>query len=147
MAYRGKYKVKKPEKYEGDFTNVVYRSLWERQFFKWCEMNSNVVKWSSETVVIPYICKTDNKPHRYFMDVKVKFKDGITILVEIKPEQQTQPPKKPQRQSKKYLNEVMTYVKNQSKWAAAERYCERRNWEFKIFTEKTLKSLGIRILK
>ncbi len=111
MAYRGKYKVKKPEKYEGDFKNVVYRSLWERQFFRWCEDNSDVLKWSSESVIIPYICKTDGKPHRYFMDVKVKFRNGKTYLIEIKPEIQTQPPKQPSRKSKKYLKEVMTYVK------------------------------------
>ena len=47
MSYKGKYKVKKPEKYDGDFTNVIYRSLWERQFFRWCEDNSDVVRWSS----------------------------------------------------------------------------------------------------
>lgn len=146
MAYRGKYKVKKPEKYEGDFTNVIYRSLWERQFFRWCESNDDVVRWSSESVVIPYICKTDGKPHRYFMDVKVKFKNGKTYLIEIKPEIQTQPPKTQTRKTKKYIKEVMTYAKNISKWEQAEKYCERRGWEFKIFTEKTLKSLGIRLL-
>lgn len=146
MAYRGKYKVKKPEKYEGDYTNVIYRSLWERQFFRWCEDNSDVIKWSSESVIIPYICKTDGKPHRYFMDVKVRFSSGKTVLIEIKPEIQTQPPKQPKRKSKKYINEVMTYAKNISKWEQAEKYCKKRGWEFKIFTEKTLKSLGIRLL-
>ena len=84
--------------------------------------------------------------HRYFMDVKVKFKNGKTVLIEIKPEIQTQPPKQPKRKSKKYLKEVMTYVKNTSKWEQAEIYCQQRGWEFKIFTEKTLKSLGIRLL-
>ena len=146
MAYRGKYKVKKPEKYSGDFNNVIYRSLWERQFFRWCEDNDDVIKWSSESVIIPYRCKTDNKMHRYFMDVKVKFKNGKTYLIEIKPESQTQPPKQPKRKSKKYLKEVMTYVKNTSKWEQAEKYCFVRGGEFKIFTEKTLKSLGIRLL-
>ena len=80
------------------------------------------------------------------MDVKVKFKNGKTILVEIKPESQTQPPKQPKRKSQKYIKEVMTYAKNISKWEQAEKYCQVRGWEFKIFTEKTLKSLGIRLL-
>ena len=146
MAYKGKYKVKNPSKYEGNPTNVIFRSLWERQFFRWCEDNTDVVKWSSESVVIPYRCKTDGRMHRYFMDVKVKFKNGKTFLIEIKPEIQTQPPKQPKRKSQKYLKEVMTYVKNTSKWDAAEQYCDARGWEFKIFTEKTLKSLGIRLL-
>ena len=146
MAYKGKYKVKNTSKYDGNPTNVIFRSLWERQFFRWCESNNEVVKWSSESVVVPYICKTDNKLHRYFTDVKVKFKNGKTYLIEIKPEIQTQPPKQQSRKSKKYLREVMTYVKNTSKWEAAEQYCDKRGWEFKIFTEKTLKSLGIRLL-
>jgi hypothetical protein len=103
MSYKGKYKVKKPEKYDGDFTNVIYRSLWERQFFRWCEDNSDVVRWSSESVVIPYRCKTDNKMHRYFVDVKVKFKSGKIYLIEIKPEIQTKPPVKKKRKSQKYL--------------------------------------------
>ena len=146
MAYRGKYKVKKPEKYDGDYTNVIYRSLWERQFFRWCEGNDDVVRWSSESVVIPYICRTDRKPHRYFMDVKVRFKNGKTYLIEIKPEIQTLPPVKGKKRKDKFLKEVLTYGKNQSKWEAAEKYCKQRGWEFKIFTEKTLKSLGIRLL-
>ena len=33
--YRGKYKVKNPEKYRGDLSNVVHRSMWERQAFKY----------------------------------------------------------------------------------------------------------------
>ena len=146
MSYRGKYKVKKPEKYDGDYTNVIYRSLWERQFFRWCENNDDVVRWSSESVIIPYICQTDRKPHRYFMDVKVRFKNGKTYLIEIKPECQVLPPVKGKKRKDKFLKEVLTYGKNQSKWEAAEKYCNQRGWEFKIFTEKTLKSLGIRLL-
>jgi len=146
MAYRGKYKVKKPEKYDGDFNNVVYRSLWERQFFRWCEERDEVVRWSSESVVIPYRCKTDNRMHRYFVDVKVKFKDGRVVLIEIKPDHQTKPPEKGKRKTQKYLKEVLTYGKNISKWEAARKYCKHRGWEFQIFTENTLKSLGIRLL-
>ena len=33
MAYRGKYKLTKPEKYAGNPNNIVYRSMWERQAF------------------------------------------------------------------------------------------------------------------
>ena len=55
-------------------------------------------------------------------------------------------PVKKKRKSQKYLKEVMTYIKNESKWEQAEKYCKQRGWEFKIFTENTLKSLGIRLL-
>ena len=54
MSYRGKYTIKDKSKYAGDHKKVVYRSLWERQAFRWCESNPNVVRWNSEEVVIPY---------------------------------------------------------------------------------------------
>ena len=55
MAYSGRYKPKNPKKYKGDYTNVIYRSLWEKHAFKWCDTNANVIEWSSEEVVIPYL--------------------------------------------------------------------------------------------
>lgn len=146
MAYSGRYPVKDPQKYDGDYKKVFYRSLWERQVFKWCESNPQVIKWSSEETVIPYRCRTDNRVHRYFVDVKIKMADGTTYLVEIKPKKETTPPVKPSRQTKKYVTEVMTYVKNQSKWEAAEEYCMQRGWTFVVWTEDTLKSLGIKLL-
>jgi len=42
MAYSGKYKVKNPKKYAGDHTAVIFRSMWERHCFKWCDDNPNV---------------------------------------------------------------------------------------------------------
>ena len=146
MAYSGRYPVSNPQKYDGDSTKVFYRSLWERQVFKWCESNPQVIKWSSEETVIPYKCKTDNRVHRYFVDVKIKLDTGETYLVEIKPKKETIAPKKPARQTKKYINEVMTYIKNQSKWEAAEEYCMQRGWKFVVWTEDSLKSLGIKLL-
>jgi hypothetical protein len=37
--YKGKFRPKNPQKYEGDFRNIVYRSMWERQVLKWCDEN------------------------------------------------------------------------------------------------------------
>jgi hypothetical protein len=48
------------------------------------------------------------------------------------------PPKYPGRQTKRYLNESMTFMKNQSKWDAAKTYATDRNWEFVILTEHHL---------
>lgn len=137
--HQGLYKVKNPEKYVGDPTNVVFRSSWETKFMIWCDMNANVIKWQSEETVVPYKCATDNKWHRYFLDfrIQIKNKEGLlkTYLVEIKPEAQTVPPKYPGRQTKRYLTESMTFLKNQSKWDAARRYSFDRGWEFIILTE------------
>ena len=118
MAYSGKYVVKHKSKYKGDVDNVVYRSMWERHCFYWCDHNPNIKSWSSEETVIPYFYDVDKRYHRYFMDLKITYKDGRTILVEIKPEKEIQPPKKPDR-SKRYIRESLTYVKNMNKWEAA----------------------------
>jgi len=142
VAYSGKYKLKKPAKYSGDPENVVYRSLWEKAAFIWCERNPSVKSWVSEEIVIPYYWDIDRRYHRYFMDLKITFTDGRTILVEIKPEKETAPPKRPDK-SKRYINEAMTYVKNRNKWGAAETYAKDRGWGFEIWTEKTLQELGI----
>lgn len=140
--HSGKYFVVNKNKYDGDFDNVMYRSSWEKQAFKWCDLNPDVVAWNSEEVVVPYRCKTDGKVHRYFMDLKVTFKSGKTVLVEIKPKSQTQKPKI-SRNKKRLVEEVMTFMKNQSKWKAAKFYAERNDWEFQVWTEDTLANIGI----
>ena len=89
MAYSGKFKVKNLNKYKGDFDNVIYRSLWEKHVFKWCDENPKVKSWSSEETIIPYYYEADKKYHRYFPDVKIVMEDK-TLLVEIKPAIQTE---------------------------------------------------------
>lgn len=142
MYHKRKYKPINPEKYEGDPTDIVMRSSWETKFAVWCDHTSSVLSWSSETTVIPYICPTDNKPHRYFTDFKVKIKDKQnnvkTYIVEIKPYSQTIPPIPPKRKSKRYLTEVMTWGKNDAKWKAARKFCAQRGYDFIILTEHDL---------
>ena len=141
MAYSGKFKVKNIKKYKGDYDNIIYRSLWERHVFKWCDENPNVKQWSSEEIIIPYYYEADKRYHKYFPDIKIVFEDK-TLLVEIKPEDQTSPPTSPKR-TKKYIVEGFTYVKNMNKWEAAETFCKDRGWEFQIWTEKTLQEMGL----
>jgi hypothetical protein len=142
MAYSGRYKVKNTEKYKGDYTNVVYRSLWEKYCFKWCDENTEVKYWSSEETVIPYLYEVDKKFHRYFMDLRIVYKSGKTVLVEIKPENQLSPPSG-NRRTKRYITEGYTYIKNMNKWEAANEYAKNRGWEFQIWTENTLEAMGI----
>ena len=146
MSYRGRYTIKRPEKYAGDASKVVYRSLWERQAFKWCENNPKVKMWNSEEVVVPYKCTVDKKLHRYFVDLLIQMEDKKTYLIEIKPKNQTTPPKKRSRKTKKYINEMITYSKNQDKWEAATQFAEYKGWKFQVWTEETLKNLGTKIL-
>ncbi len=142
MAYSGKYTVKNRIKYKGDADKVIYRSMWERHAFYWCDHNTNIASWSSEEVVIPYRWDIDKRMHRYFMDLKITFKNGKTILVEIKPAKETAPPKRPDK-SKRYIREATTYVKNMNKWEAASEYAKDRGWGFEIWTEKNLTEMGI----
>jgi len=102
----------------------------------------SVVSWGSEEIVIPYISPIDGKVHRYFVDfivTRINSK-GIknTILIEVKPKSQTQPPKVPSKKTKKYLNEVFTWGVNEAKWKYATEYCKDRGWEFVIMTEVEL---------
>jgi len=140
--HQGKFTPKSPQKYKGDHTNIIYRSSWELRFLKWCDMNPSIIEYSSEETIIPYVCPTDGRAHRYFVDVKMKVKDREgkekTYLIEIKPSHQTLPPAFPGRRTTRYLNEVKTFAKNQAKFQAARDYCKDRNWEFKIITEREL---------
>ena len=143
---QSRLKNKKIKKYGGVPTNIKYRSLWERQAFKYLDANPSVIGWNSEEVVVRYRCKTDGKMHRYFTDLFIRMKDGKCFLVEIKPKKQTVAPKQGARKTKKYIKEVMTYAKNISKWEAATEFAHRNGMTFQIWNEDTLKSLGIKLL-
>ena len=54
MSYKGRFKPKEYKKYKGDPTKVVYRSMWELRFMKYCDSNPSILEWSSEEIVIPY---------------------------------------------------------------------------------------------
>ena len=141
--YKGKYKVKNPQKYIGDSTNVIYRSLMELNFMKWCERSEKVLKWNSEEVVIPYISPMDKKRHRYFPDFLIQTNKGWT-LIEVKPLVQTKPPKKiliekvTLKKKRRYVKAVKTWLINEAKWEAAKKVCEVNGWKFELMTEKQL---------
>jgi len=142
MVYSGRYSIKNPSKYSGDFSNIVYRSLWEKAVFQWCDKNPKVKKWSSEEVIVPYFYEVDKKYHRYFVDMKITYEDNKTVLVEIKPERETIPPTG-ERRTKRYITEGLTYIKNMNKWQAANEYAKDRGWEFQVWTEKTLQEMKL----
>ena len=142
MSYKGRYSPSFPRKYKGNPSNIIYRSLWERKFMVYCDLNQNILEWGSEEIVIPYRSPIDNRVHRYFPDFYVKLKEttGKTkkYIIEVKPKRQTKPPSRPKRQTKGYLREVYEYARNQAKWEAASDYCKDRLYEFKIMTEDEL---------
>lgn len=142
MAYSGRFIPKNPSKYMGDHKNIIYRSSWECRVMDFLDRNPSILAWNSEEIIVPYKSPVDGRFHRYFPDflVKVQTKDGKTktMMVEIKPKKQTQPPEPQQRKTKRYINEVVTWGVNQAKWKAAEEYCKDRLWEFRVMTEEDL---------
>lgn len=141
--HQGRFTPKNPQKYEGDLSNIIYRSSWELKFFLWCDGNPNVIKYSSEEVIVPYIKPTDGKVHRYFVDAKITVKDINgnlkTYLIEIKPHSQTKPPTIKKKKTKSYIDSVITWSINEAKWEAAKKYADKKGYEFKILTEHELK--------
>jgi len=109
---------------------------------RYFDENPNVLKWSSEEVIVPYKSPIDGRYHRYFPDflIRVKNKQGQleTIMIEVKPYKETKEPKPQKRLTKNYLYEVKTWGINKSKWEAAIQFCKDRKWKFMIITEKEL---------
>jgi len=148
MSYKGKFKPKNPNKYKGNPTNIIYRSLLERRFMVYLDNTPSVLQWSSEEITIPYVSPLDNRVHRYFPDfyMKYKNKDAVIVedLIEIKPSKYCKPPDpkrkltKTGRTSKRYLKEVNTYIINDAKWQQAVKFCEERKWGWRIITEKDI---------
>lgn len=153
MAYKGKFRPNNPEKYKGDPTGIIYRSLWELKVFRQLDMHPDVIEWSSEEIIVPYMNPTKKnkdgsygRMSRYFPDIVVRKRlpNGTTqtMMIEIKPKGQTKLPdiskknKTPSgRVSRRYLNEVKTYAVNEAKWKAAEEFCKDRGWAWLIMTE------------
>jgi hypothetical protein len=130
-----------PEKYVGNLNEIVSRSSWETRFLNWLDANKNVVLYSSETLVIPYISPIDNKPHRYFVDFIAKIKnrnDEIkTYAIEIKPKHETLPPVMKKNKAT-YAEALKTFLINQAKWKAATAFCRSKGIEFIVLTEDDL---------
>jgi hypothetical protein len=109
-------------------------------------MHPNILEWASESVIIPYLYQIDNKMHRYYIDVNFtindKNGDQKRYIIEIKPYEQTLPPKQPKNKNSKalmrYNTAMLTYQKNQDKWTAARAWAKKKGYIFDIWTEHTL---------
>lgn len=141
-TYKGIFRPKNPSKYRGDPSNIIFRSSWELRFMTYIDTHPDVLEWSSEEFAIPYKSPVDGQYHRYFPDFWIKQKNTLgeveTLVVEIKPKIQTEPPVVQKKRTKRYINEVMTWGINSAKWQAAEQFCSKKNWKFRIFTEQHL---------
>lgn len=143
QGHSGKYELINESKYIGK--NVpIFRSSYERAFFEWADKRDMVKSWGSEVIVIPYIHPIEKRKARYYMDIILTYEDKNgeqhTELIEIKPMAQCVPPKKGggKRAEITYARAQATWLVNQAKWQAAEKYARARGWVFRIVTEKSI---------
>ncbi len=141
-----KYSPINIKKYKGQIP-IIIRSSWERMFCQWADMNPNIIEWSSESITIQYFDPVQKKLRRYYPDflIKTKNKNGKVEkwLIEVKPYHETVPPKITKKKSQKtIMKQEATYITNKAKWSAANNYCNKMNWKFKILTEKQLFNRG-----
>jgi len=145
---QGFFKPLHPEKYKGK-KDIVFRSGWERNFMLWADQHKDVIRWSSEEVILQYRHPVTNRLHRYFPDFWIEKLDRNgnleTLLIEIKPLAQCKPPVlkncKNGKPRKNQVHQIITYGVNQAKWKAAQAYCDKMKWKFQVLTEKDLNLL------
>lgn len=93
----------------------------------------------------------------YFIDFYLEFggknytgnpEDIKKLLIEVKPYKETQPPTPPAdtaklKDKKRFNIEAKKYATNMSKWEAARAYAQTHGAEFFVWTERTLRTLGV----
>jgi hypothetical protein len=137
---QGQYNPKNPHKYVGDLSKIYYRSSWELKFLRHCDMSNDVVRYSSEAVMIPYTSPIDKRVHRYYVDfyVEIGRPDGVVSkwLLEVKPEKHTKLPKRPIKESVKslenYVKQVKRVLTNQAKFKAAKNFARQTGTKFGV---------------
>jgi hypothetical protein len=137
---RGKFSMKRPEKYVGN-KMPTYRSSWEWSFMNFCDNNDSVVKWASEAIQIPYVDPLTERHTVYVPDFFIQYVDKHgrmqLELIEIKPASQTVL----ERVGKSAHNQSQ-FIKNQAKWAAAGNWCKQQGLKFRILNENDIFSHG-----
>ena len=143
MLVQGKFKPKNPSKYKGDPSNIIFRSSWELTCFRYLDTNPSVMKWASEEFFVPYKHPMTGRISRYFPDIWIKYRNSTGTITEtvweVKPKNQTQPPRIPKRKTKTWKYQAEQYVINDAKWKACKKYCDKRGYNFQLITEDHLK--------
>ena len=96
------------------------RSSYEKRAIEMFDADSSVLSFTyePEECIISY--DHEGKSHLYFPDFMVEYVDGTRRLIEVKPENFTEKPI------------------NQSKFRAANEFCDEQNMLFEVYTEKEL---------
>ena len=137
---QGKFRCKNPEKYLGKAL-PLYRSSWEFTMMKFCDEQSGIINWASESIRIPYINPLTGKKTMYVPDFLISYVDrngkNNTELIEVKPSNQTLKEKIGKSQ-----NNRAHYILNQAKWSAATAWCRQQGITFRVITERDIFHYG-----
>jgi hypothetical protein len=133
---QGIYVPKNPQKYVGNH-KPKYRSGWELAFMQFCDNNTSVLQWSSESLRIPYRHPLTGKPTTYVPDFLVLYENKrgqkVAEIVEIKPKKQSIIESKVASTRDRAVVAI-----NHAKWAAANAYCKAQGLTFRVITEDDL---------
>lgn len=149
-VFNGRYKQgyfvpKFPEKYVG-VSRIIYRSSWEHDFCKWLDLNTHVIRWSSEGLSVDYVSQLDGRHHKYYPDFWFEYSPdgGATrqkFVVEVKPKSKLVPPERPkvltEKTALRYKRDAETYVKNMEKAEACKKFCEANGIRYLFLTEES----------
>ena len=131
-----------PQKYIGKH-NPKYRSGWEFTFMQFCDNNKNVIQWSSESIVIPYMHPLTGKRTNYIPDFLVVYENKHgnrkAEIVEIKPKKQSLI----ESRAASARDRAVVAV-NHAKWASAMAFCKQNGLTFRVITEDDLFHTGKR---
>ena len=110
-----------------------FRSGWEQTVYRILDKSFAVARYEGEkSVIIPYWYKGVQR--QYWPDVKVIFIDQSVMLIEVKPLAQC-----PNENGRV---ENQTQEQNMAKWEACKKLCDRMNWDFVVWTERTISHLS-----
>jgi hypothetical protein len=133
---QGIYVPKNPQKYVGNH-KPKYRSGWELAFMQFCDNNTSVLQWASESLVIKYRHPLTGKPTNYIPDFFVLYENKrgqkVAEIVEIKPKKQSIIESKVASARDRVVVAI-----NHAKWAAANAYCKAQGLTFRVITEDDL---------
>lgn len=111
-----------------------YRSSWELRFMQFCDSNSGIVGWASESHRIKYINPITRKLTTYIPDFFVVYIDKHgkqhAEMIEIKPSNQIL--------ENATKNTKIVGAINEAKWQMARAWCKQHGIFFRVVTESDI---------
>ena len=133
---QGIYTVKNQHKYVGK-GKPMNRSGWELTFMIFCDTNDKIIKWASESIVIPYMHPFKGKRTNYIPDFFIVYQDKYgkmnAELIEIKPKAESIITEKVRNARQQAVIAI-----NHAKWHSAKAFCKAQGMKFRVVTEDDL---------